>query len=189
MISRSKRTLLVAAIILLPILVLWGIFGTPSQSKHQAKDRDPDSIDFFINDAEVITWNAQGQRNGAWHAEKLQHRTGAKESDLFSPSGTITTDAGLIYKIQAKKGYFTDSQSEIALAGDVQVHHNPQSGPNQRLSTQSMIYYPEQKLAQTDDLVTFTEGTSSTQAKGLKFYLNERRLELLSDVRGTYDAR
>lgn len=190
MLSRNRRSLWLAIIVLVPILVIWGYLGSPVPVKKPAQVVNRNAYDFFIEHATIHRWNAQGVMQGQWQAARMDHVPDTNSNNMIQPSGIILNDAGKTYKIHAKTGTWTDSQSQIVLAGDVEVNHNPPSGPLQRLKTQTLTYYPDRRFAETDQKVLYTQGSlTQTSANGADVYLDKRLIDLLSDVRGTYNAK
>ncbi|MCA3151393.1 MAG: LPS export ABC transporter periplasmic protein LptC [Rhodocyclaceae bacterium] len=57
------------------------------------------------------------------------------------------------------------------------------------LLTESLLVAPDKNFARTDAPVVIRNATSRTDAVGLEFDYNTRQLELLRDVRTTWQAR
>jgi lipopolysaccharide export system protein LptC len=69
----------------------------------------------------------------------------------------------------------------------VVVHQ--EQGPNTQestMTTEKIIYYPKEKKATSDLLVTFEQPGNTVQATGMTAYLAEKRIQLLHQARGKY---
>ena len=57
------------------------------------------------------------------------------------------------------------------------------------LTTSALTLYPRRDYAETDQSVRIEAARSVTTAEGMKLFLNDGRLQLLSTVRGQYEVR
>ncbi len=69
--------------------------------------------------------------------------------------------------------------------------HEPQGQDNKNLTvtTSRLTIYPDKNYAETKQPVHFTEPGVTVDSVGMKAYLKEKRVELLSQARGVYDAK
>lgn len=188
MLSSNRFRLLIAVAIITPALLYWGFAGTDLPTQSEQHIDTPASFDFFMRDATTTYWNSNGQLDYRWQAPEVHHYPQRNGSELSAPVASQPTDSGGTYKMQANEGWILDDQSQIALAGDVEVHHNPQTGPGSLLTTSTLTLYPPRDFASTDAPATLTRGTDRTDTVGLEVYFDERRVEMLSNVQGRYDA-
>jgi len=187
--SSARIRLLIALAIVTPVLIYWGVSGD-SRPQHPGGAGEGDAgIDFFMRDARTVYWSAEGERAREWQTPELNHYPQRARSELQTPETSMPTDDGGLYKIRANEGWIIDDQSQIQLAGDVEVNHNPQSGPAGILTTDSLTIYPPRNFARTDEPATLVRDGERTDTVGLEVYFDQQRIELLSHVRGRYNAR
>jgi lipopolysaccharide export system protein LptC len=186
--SSARARLLLALATVTPVLLYWGFAGTDLSTEPDQRLDTPSSFDFFMRDATTTYWNRDGDIDYRWQTPELRHFPQRKGSELVAPTATQPTDDGGAYKMRANEGWIEDDQSQIALAGDVEVHHNPQTGPGSVLTTSTLNLYPPRDFARTDAPATLTRGNDRTDTVGLEVYFDERRVEMLSNVQGRYDA-
>ncbi len=186
--SRTRIRLLLAIALLTPALLYWGLRDDGSPDAAVTQVETDDSIDFFMLDAHTRSWGESGALQRAWETPHLQHYPKRKSSQLDTPIALLPLAGGDAYKIRANQGWIIDDQSEIQLAGDVQVHHNPQSDTAAMLTTSEFTLYPERRFGRTDALATLISGKDRTESVGMEIYFDERRVELLSTVRGRYET-
>lgn len=190
MLSRNRRNFWLVVIIVTPILAIWGYLGTLVPVKKAPQKINNNAYDFYIEQPRIQNWTRDGKLEGEWQAKRLEHIPDQQENHLTQPSGIIHNPSGKVYKIHAKTGTLPDDQSQIVLAGDVEVNHNPPSGQLQKLTTPTLTYYPERRLATTKEKAVYTQGgVTQTSAKGANFYFDKHLIELKSDVRGTYNVQ
>ena len=54
------------------------------------------------------------------------------------------------------------------------------------ISTEELTYFPKDKLATSALKVTYKQQNNQVEAVGMRAYLNDKRVQLLSQARGTY---
>lgn len=188
MLSSTRIRLLVALAIITPALVYWGLAGNTLPTPATPRIDRAENFDFFMRDATTTYWTAEGILDYRWQTKEMRHYPQRKGSELSAPVATRPTLSGDTYKMWANEGWALDDQSQINLAGDVQVHHNPQTGPGSVLTTSTLDLYPPRDFAHTDAPATLIREHDRTDTLGLEVYFDERRVELLSNVQGRYDA-
>lgn len=188
MLTAGRLRLVVALAIITPLLLWWGLGGN-SLPKNETARKDTDaSFDFYMHDAKTSYWGEDGAFLRSWETPELLHYPTLKSSKLLTLSTLMPQEEGGTYKMRANEGWVMDDQSKIQLAGDVEVNHNPQSGAGSVLTTSTLSIYPPRDYAETDAPATLTREGERTDTTGLEVYFDERRVELLSNVRGRYDA-
>jgi lipopolysaccharide export system protein LptC len=70
---------------------------------------------------------------------------------------------------------------------DVLLQRQDPAAPTARLTTQALTLYPERDYAETAQSVRIQTAGSNTTATGMQVFLNDGRLELLSNVRGQHE--
>jgi len=183
--SSIRIRVLSALLIMVPLLLFWGFFGIPTESP---PDRAPlpDEVDFFIRDARIQLFGQDGQLEQVITTPLAQHLPGIEQTQLMTPVMIQPRADGSLLEIKADEAWMLDDETKIELAGDVQVIDNPVQGTPMIMTTSVLALFPPQNFASTEAAVTLTDGQSRTDAVGMKAWLSERRIELLSEVRGIY---
>ncbi|TCK07310.1 LPS export ABC transporter periplasmic protein LptC [Marinobacterium mangrovicola] len=188
MLTAGRLRLLIALLIITPFLVWWGLGGNTMPKTPVVREETNSTYDFFMRDTESRYWGEDGSFQRSWESSEMHHYPARNASQLQQPVAHMPQQEGGTYKIRANEGWILDDQSEIQLAGDVEVNHNPQSGPGSVMATSTLNVFPQTNYAETDALVTLTRNGEQTESTGLEVYFDERRVELLSNVRGRYNA-
>ena len=144
--------------------------------------------DYFIDQFVATQLNQSGKPRYRLEADKLNHypdddsieltRLKLKLFRVKLPAWTAEADEGLVLK----KGTL------IKLKGHV-VMQRPKSRNEAavKLVTRNLVIYPQKEYAETAAAVKITSADSIIEATGMKVYLADGRLELLSDTRGKYE--
>lgn len=181
-----KRALLGILLLSATSLSLWLIFHTDIQQKRQNEDISSHPIAFAENVA--IT---RIDKNG-----KLQSQLYSPKMTQYPDNTTQFVDPHFIaygraeqpWKVTAKHGKAYDGVAKITLWDNVTIQQN--AGPSNHpitITTSAITVYPKQQLAETDQPVTFMQPGITIYSVGIRAYLEEGRVELLSKARGQYD--
>ena len=180
------RVLPLALLLLLASLTWWlQIKVAPGiRQSAQPQRHDPD---YIMENFEATTMNTQGNMEYRVTARKMAHFPDDDTTELERPLVTAYTDTVALWQVQAERGIARTRNDEVFLAGTVIATRLPT--PEQgavTIDTSNLTINHADNLGVTPDKVTITEAHGVTRATGMRIYLKEKRLELLSNVRGTY---
>ncbi|MBA4503119.1 LPS export ABC transporter periplasmic protein LptC [Marinobacterium marinum] len=187
MLSQRQRLLIAAVLIAAPLL-WWGLV-TPDQSEPSSAAGPVEQVDFFIRNAEITRWQDDGSIGQVLTTPLMRHYPAREEMHLSTPEVQMPRGDGGFYLLNADEGTLPDSQEQILLAGNVQLHDNPTAGPGALMTTDRMTLYPPRDYAHTDDPVQMLRGTDTTSAVGMDLFFDQQRIELLSNVKGEYHVQ
>lgn len=91
------------------------------------------------------------------------------------------------WDIRSNNARSIEGGKRITLKGNVIVRQN-KGDKNQEstLKTEEVTYFPKEKKASTDLLVTYEQPGNVIQSHGMNAYIDEKRVELLHKARGSY---
>ena len=172
----------------LPPLVWWGVI-TPEETEDVTSNMPAEQVDFFIRTAEITRWQEDGSIGQVLTTPMMQHYPEHSLMQLEAPVTRVPREAGGNYLLSADQGTMPDSQEQILLAGDVQLHDNPAAGVPGLMTTDELTLYPPRDYAHTDHPVRMQRGPDTTSAVGMDLFFDQQRIDLLSDVKGEYHAQ
>lgn len=77
-------------------------------------------------------------------------------------------------------------QDELLLKDNVLLIQRRNENHQTLLSTSELLIQPQRRYAETNKAVIITDENGQTEATGMKFFLDDERIELLSEVKGIY---
>ncbi len=184
---QSRLRLSIALILLLVPLLWWG-FASTRLNDEPLLDNGAARIDFFVREARITRWNQNGEMAQELSSPLMRHYPEPGEMLLDNPTTLIPREQSGEFRILAQEGRMPDSQERIVLAGDVQLHDNPPSGSASEMLTERLTLYPPRDYAHTDLPVRVIRGLDHMESQGMEVFFDEQRVELLSEVKGTYHA-
>jgi lipopolysaccharide export system protein LptC len=179
---------MIGALFLLVAYTTWLLKKTQEPTLITANDdRLPD---FIAHDVVATETNEQGLLHNQFITPKIVHYT--KNDTAFYDKPHIISypnNEKKPWDITADHGQSVHGTKELILWGNVNIHE-PESALNNdiRMTTSRLVVYPEKNYAETDQPVTFTEPGLVVNSVGMKIYFKEKRVQLLNQARGEYDA-
>ena len=142
------------------------------------------SVDTIITELTVQQFDETGQLAHYLYTPELQHIPLNNRHELKSPQIMIKQAMQPDWKIEANHAQTIHGAEQITFTGNVIVHQDVKAN---RLNTEELTYYSNQKLAISPTNVLFTQPGSTVQSKGMRAYLDKNYLQLLSQSHATFD--
>ncbi len=182
----KKITLLALALL---ALASWWLKEKPrptqglSQEIHEAPD-------YFMNHFSSYKTNSKGELYQRLMADRMAHHKNSDETELETPLLKVYKDHELQWQIKGRQGVIKPGGEDLVLQGDIELYR-PATTKDQslRLYTEQLEYQSKPGIVSTDLPVTIKSEQGTTQAVGLRAYLNEEKILLLSQVRGVYEPK
>ncbi len=103
--------------------------------------------------------------------------------DWYQPDGQIRE-----WRLQAEQGWIAADNQSVRLDGDVVMNRAAESGkPPTTITTRDVLIQLAERYAETAAPVRAVMPGGQLYAVGARAWLNQERLELLSEVRGSYE--
>lgn len=185
----SFRNLVIAlALAMLAGLSQWLlILSQPKPPIDRSERRIPD---YTTQDFTVTAMDNTGQPERRLQAAYMAHFPSDGSTEFTEPHMTVFRENEASWHIYADHGWMPEDRQQILLQSNVLIE-NTLATPDDalRLATEDMRVLLGEEYAETDKPVTITSQTSVTKAVGMRAYLKEGRLHLLSNVRGVYEPQ
>jgi lipopolysaccharide export system protein LptC len=187
--NRLRQTLLFLPIAALLIaLGYWNI--RPESFDEAAQDNAPDtSIDFFLVNPHTQQFNEDGSLTYQLTSQKLEHIKTSDMTMLSLPDLLVYRANEQPWHVQSKQGEVGPGGKQVELIDDVRAQRTDARNRQTLLTTSRMTVFPDKKYAETSQAVKIEAANGVTTANGMKAYLNEGRMLLLSNVRGQHEVR
>lgn len=182
------RTIALLATVVATVALLWhsdNELPMPAQDSELRGDSEPDS---FVVNALYTSYDEQGSVKIQFVSPRIEQFEANDYAIMVEPQATIQGQPGSEpWQLTAKHGKLRDGNSKLELEGDVRIVR--QIGERSAiLSTTVLTLDNRTNMAYTDAPVEIVDATGTTNATGMKAWLNERILELDSQVEGRYET-
>lgn len=160
---------------------LLGISPTPQQHDRAAE--------LVIRDAKTRHFDGDGNLAYRVDAEQITYYQFKRRDRavLAEPRMVFYQDDQPKWRTESRRGVAYNRGERIVLQEKVEIDELPTAG-GIKLETSSLTFFPDKEFAKTDKVVIIRSGLNSTTGKGMRAYLKENRVEILSDVKSSYDT-
>jgi lipopolysaccharide export system protein LptC len=158
------------------------------------KASPPDTVrrhdpDFIVDNFVASQTGADGLVLHTLRARRMTHYLDDDSSHLEEPRLAHFTTKGPEVTARSDNARLSSDGATIELTGNVWLTRAPVANQSELvLLTETLVVTPDKNFARTDQPVVIRNATSRTDAVGLEFDYNTRQLELLRDVRTTWQS-
>lgn len=168
-------------------LALSGWYFSDIESVKLENDALSTKVDMTFSQLTVRQFNSDGLLINKLTTPAMEHIPKNDMHLLENPHIVIAQENQPYWEIRSLKATSYEGGDRITFQKKVIVHQNPgDKNQESTLKTEEVTYYPKLNKATTNLLVTFEQPGNYMQSTGMNAYLDEKRVELLHQARGSY---
>ncbi len=176
-----------AALGLLAGFSQWLLYiSAPPEDRRAVQRHAPDAImDEFV----ATGMGADGRPEHRLRAQRMAHYADDGGTEFVQPLLTVFQENAPPWVVNAERGWLAQDHDSVWLKDAVRIE-NPDAAPHLRwrLDTRDLHVKVDEEYAETAQPVTIVGATSVTRGVGMRVFLKEGRIQLLSKVKGTYES-
>ncbi|GAB3369276.1 LPS export ABC transporter periplasmic protein LptC [Azotobacter armeniacus] len=189
MLRKLRFPLILAALAALLAAVGYWNIRPASFMDRLAITPDDSAIDFYATNAHTLQYQTEGKLHYELTADKVEHLKASEitlltQPDLLAFRGTPTP-----WHVRSERGEVSPQGDQVELIDAVRVERTDTQGRPLILTTSRLSVFPEREYAETQQPVKIEAANGVTTAVGMKAYLDDSRMHLLSRVRGQHEVR
>ncbi|GFM53162.1 lipopolysaccharide export system protein LptC [Pseudomonas cichorii] len=190
MFSKKIRTFLTFGVLalLLAAVGYWNI-SPESFMDQPVATTDDTAIDYYAINAHSVQYLPDGKMQYDMTANKVEHVKATDITLLTKPDLHMYRGTLFPWHVQSERGEVSPGGTEVELIDSVRVARTDEKQRTTIITSSRMTVFPQKQYAQTEQVVRIDAAGGVTTAKGMKAYLNDGRMDLLSNVRGQYESR
>ncbi|TBW01109.1 LPS export ABC transporter periplasmic protein LptC [Azotobacter chroococcum] len=150
---------------------------------------DDSAIDFYVTNAHTLQYQAEGALHYEMTADKVEHLKSSEITLLTQPDLLIFRGTPTPWHVRSERGEVSPQGDQVELIDAVRVERTDTQGRPTVLTTSRLSVLPEREYAETQQPVKIEAANGVTTAVGMKAYLDDSRMHLLSSVRGQHEVR
>ncbi|WXL26700.1 LPS export ABC transporter periplasmic protein LptC [Ectopseudomonas mendocina] len=181
--------LLAIGVLLVGALGYWKNLRPDASTNPAQPDAAKQTIDFYANNTYTIEFQEDGTLDYELLADKVEHVKATDITLVTNPKMDLFRGEEQPWKIQSTRSEVSPGGKEIELIDNVRIERTDEKNRTTILTTTRLTVFPDKEFAQTAQPVKIDAADGVTTAVGMKAYLNDSRMHLLSNVRGQYEAR
>lgn len=182
------NTLIFALIaVVVAALGYWNLAPDSARLSQQASDDNV--VDFYAVGARTVQFQDDGKLHYRMTADKLEHIKSTDITLVDTPKLKLYRGTELPWEVTSQRAEVSPGGVEVELIDDVRIARTDAKNRPTIITSSRMTVIPDKEYAQTEQAVRIDGAGGTTTGKGMKAYLKESRIHLLSNVRGQYEAR
>ena len=190
MLSKKIRNILLFAV----IAALFAAVGYWNISPERFLDKpvvpvDDTAIDYYAINAHSLQFLPDGKLQYELTSDKVEHLQASEVTLMTKPDMQIFRGTPFPWHVQSERGEVNPDGTQVELIDSVRVARTDEKNRTTIITTTRMTVFPQKEYAQTDRDVRIDGAGGVTTGKGMKAYLKDGRMDLLSNVRGQYESR
>jgi lipopolysaccharide export system protein LptC len=148
------------------------------------------TADMIINNLTVHQFDTEGRLVNDLKTPLMRHISANNTHWLKNPRIIVSQQNQPAWTIHAQQATALHGGQQIIFNENVIIHQEKDEHTQEStFKTESITYFPKDKLATTLLDITYERPGNIVQSTGMKAYLAEKRVQLLSQAKGTYEAR
>ncbi|MCP3749854.1 LPS export ABC transporter periplasmic protein LptC [Pseudomonas sp. SBB6] len=191
MFSKKIRNIALFSVIaaLLVAIGYWNISPESFLDNKPVVGPDQSAIDYYAVNAHSVQFLPDGKMQYEMTADKVEHLKASEVTLLTTPDLQMYRGTTYPWHVQSERGEVNPDGSEVELIDSVRVARTDEKNRTMIITTSRMTVFPQKQYAQTEQAVRIDGAGGVTTGNGMKAYLKDGRMDLLSNVRGQYEAR
>jgi len=150
----------------------------------QTLSTTPDTI---IRELTVQQFDAKGQLSHYLQTPLMHHVPMDDTHQLDTPHIIIAQPNQPSWEINAREAIALKGGHHITFKKNVTIHQKKDEHREETtLTTEELTYFPKTQLAITEKNITMMQAKNTVRSTGMKAWLADNRVQLLSNARGTY---
>lgn len=146
-------------------------------------------IDYYAINAHSVQFQPDGKLQYDMTSDKVEHVKASEVTLLTKPDLQMYRGSEFPWHVQSERGEVNPDGTEVELIDSVRIARTDAKNRPMVITTTRMTVFPKQQYAQTQQAVRIDGAGGVSTGTGMKAYLKESRIHLLSNVRGQYEAR
>lgn len=193
--ARIPLPWVVLSLVIIGLIAFWG--KSPGDLLGDGIERTATFPHAYMTDIKLREYDTSGNLRNILTTETAEHfqinpnQPGIHDYTLLKQPRMIFSDAADVapWNLTANDGRIDQNGQLVTLLNDVRVYQQSSDEGLLELLTSELRIKASQQYAETDKAVKMRAQQGHLDTLGMKAYLGEDRIELLSQVRGTYEPQ
>ncbi|WP_068829539.1 LPS export ABC transporter periplasmic protein LptC [Pseudomonas sp. BMS12] len=184
------RNYLIGSLIvaLLAAVGYWNVRPESFMDKRASGETD-NAVDFYVVGASTQQFQEDGKLHYEMTASKLEHLKASDITQVDKPDLQLYRGTQHPWHVRSDKGEVSPEGKEVELIDNVRIARTDAKGRPTVITSSRITVFPDEEYAQTKQAVRIEAANGVTTAKGMKAYMNDGKINLLSNVRGQHEVR
>ena len=174
--------------LLFGVLVTGWMLTTLRETEQVVEQTAAHTPDFFMERFTTTTMGADGLPHRRLAADYMAHFADTESSEFTQPTITLFPTSGPPWEVRSERGWSSANDDVMLLLGKVHIWRDDSDGVRLiEIHTSDLRVLPSTGYGETDQPVEIRRGRTISHGLGMRAYLEDDRLELLSRVRTIHE--
>jgi len=143
--------------------------------------------DFYMERFSSTVMGEDGRPRRDIQAEYMAHFPDTGTKELAQPRMVLYRSSGFPWRVESERGWVSANEDVMLLLGAVRIWRENATGKHEiDILTRDLRVLPGTEYAETDRPVLIRTATTESRGVGMRAYLRQSRVELLSKVHTRY---
>lgn len=166
------------------IVIIWQ--NNEDETPPAASIDAEDEADFFITKGQYTVFNEEGELSSIMKSDEAKHYPVRNNALLINPNLLVYREDNPPWRLTADKGEYSMGDENLTLTQNVVITRNEASENPWTLKTESLTLLNKTRFITTQQPVTISDNFSTLDGTGMNAWVDDKKIELTSNVRGNY---
>lgn len=184
----SKKTnnfIIITLSVVIVLGFLWSYSETGAPTVPTFAAPSDHRTDFYLRNATSSQYDKLGRLDSILYSDSVDHYPGRNLAKLSNPVIKLYNNGLHTWTISSRSGTVRNGGSQVDFSQRVVIVSSDQQTT---LKTPFLTAYPSRKFTETNQPVTVLSANGFTRAIGMTANFENKRINLLNQVRGKYNA-
>jgi lipopolysaccharide export system protein LptC len=171
------------------VVLLSRITETPTDTAETADRLVQEDFDYYITGMNNTHFDAMGKPTYKLQAARATHYPETDTAKMENPRFFYFEDDASTWEVTATSGNLGNSaarnEEQLELFDDVVIRRPLEDGSFLVVTTERLDVFPDSKEVNTESPVTLEAKGSHLESTGMRAFLNEEHIDLLSAIKGS----
>lgn len=182
--DKIKKYAVLSVTVFATFFVIWQ--NSNNETTPKANIISDDEADFFITQGEYIAFDKDGKLSSLMQSDEAKHYPRNNNAILKNPHLRLYREDSPPWTLTAEIGEYDLASENLTLNKNVIITKNEAVGLPWTLKTESLTVLNKTRFITTQQPVTISDNISVLESIGMNAWIDDKKVELTSNVRGNY---
>ncbi len=179
-------------LVVLVVIALGSAWILKSLNDEQTREQEEAAHipDFYMHGFSTTTMDDTGRPLRQLSADYIAHFSDTQTKEVENPYLVVFHPTREPWHVKSERGWMSADDDVMLLLGEVEIWRNDSAGGREvEVLTSDLRVLPETEYGETDKPVIIRTPTTESRGVGMRAFLQQRRLQLLSQVTTVYENK
>lgn len=182
--EKIKKYAILIVSILAAIIIIWQ--NNENEITPVTSIDAEDEADFFIVKGQYTVFDEEGELSSVMKSDEAKHYPARNNALLKKPNVLVYSEDNPPWRLTADSGEYDMNDENLTFTQNVIITRNEELEKPWTLKTESLTLLNKTRFITTKQPVTISDSVSILEGTGMNAWVDDKKIELTSNVRGNY---